>query len=90
MCYARGASTGLGSSATAAQAAGCGSHRPPLVHAGQVQVGEDEPEDIAVRRFMKCVVQSGVINNVSQCLQPRSTLSLATASRSTLHEALHV
>lgn len=30
----------------------------------EVQVGEDEPEDMAVRRFMKCVVQSGVINNL--------------------------
>jgi hypothetical protein len=30
----------------------------------QVQVGEDEPEDTAVRRFMKSVVQSGVINKV--------------------------
>eukprot|EP00967_Tisochrysis_lutea_P108265 scaffold167605_cov21-Tisochrysis_lutea.AAC.1 len=34
----------------------------------QVNVGEDEPEDIAVRKFMKKVMESGVIEEVSECL----------------------
>jgi ribosomal protein S21 len=29
-----------------------------------VNVGEDEPEDIAVRKFMKKVMESGVIEEV--------------------------
>jgi len=32
----------------------------------QVNVGEDEPEDIAVRKFMKKVMDSGVIEEVSR------------------------
>lgn len=30
----------------------------------QVEIGEEEPEDVAVRRYMKAVMQSGVINKV--------------------------
>lgn len=30
----------------------------------QVEIAEDEPEDVAVRRYMKAVMQSGVINKV--------------------------
>jgi ribosomal protein S21 len=29
-----------------------------------VEIAEDEPEDVAVRRYMKAVMQSGVINKV--------------------------
>lgn len=30
----------------------------------QVELADDETEDQAVKRYMKCVVQSGVINKV--------------------------
>jgi ribosomal protein S21 len=30
----------------------------------QIEVADDESEDQAVKRYMKCVVQSGVINKV--------------------------
>jgi hypothetical protein len=30
----------------------------------QVEIAEEEPEDVAVRRYMKAVMQSGVINKV--------------------------
>jgi len=36
----------------------------------QVNVGEDEPEDIAVRRFMKKVMESGVIDEVRKKAGP--------------------
>jgi len=44
-----------------------GPRRPPLAGPRrlQVQVGEDESEDVAVRNFMKSVMQSGVIDSVS-------------------------
>jgi len=51
-----------------------------------VQVQEDESEDVAVRRFMKSVVQSGVINQVRPSLsrrrrRRRSPTPLADAAR---------
>jgi len=39
-----------------------GGNPPP--RAPQVNVGEDEPEDIAVRKFMKKVMESGIIDEV--------------------------
>lgn len=48
-----------------AGAAACtldGGNPPPP--APQVNVGEDEPEDIAVRKFMKKVMESGIIDEV--------------------------
>ena len=43
----------------------------------KVLVGEEEPEDIAVRRFMKSVMQSRLIEQVALCyLQQESTAAL--------------
>jgi ribosomal protein S21 len=37
----------------------------------QVEIAEEEPEDVAVRRYMKAVMQSGVINKVRRRPQQR-------------------
>ncbi len=43
----------------------CGGHRRQLILLFiQVNLGEEEPEDIAVRRFMKAVMESKVIEQV--------------------------
>jgi hypothetical protein len=48
----------------------------------QVEIAEDEPEDVAVRRYMKAVMQSGVINKVRTACTTGAVVAVArTAAR---------
>ena len=69
---ARGRAPSAPRSRCGAAVAACALTHARVARAPQVEIAEDEPEDVAVRRYMKAVMQSGVINKVRRHLPLRA------------------